>query len=137
MRPPNSQPIIDGVRTATITTRLHGWQRAPVHVVAAPAGGRGDAIVDLPLTVRRATAADEGAVARLAALDSAEIPSGPLLLAESNGELRAALSLTDGQTIADPFHATAAITDLLASVISMGPPRPAGLRRLGRSRRRP
>lgn len=60
-------------------------------------------------------------MARLAALDSAPVPPGPLLLAESDGELRAALSLTDGLTIADPFHPTAAIVDLLATVAVPGP----------------
>ena len=60
-----------------------------------------------PLTIRFATDEDEGAVHRLAALDSARVPRGLLALAEERGELRAALSLTDGSAIADPFHRTA------------------------------
>jgi hypothetical protein len=78
-------------------------------VRARPAG----AVTDTPITIRRATELDETALARLAALDSAPVPANPVLIAESNGQLRAALSLNDGTTIADPFHATAAIVELL------------------------
>jgi hypothetical protein len=67
-----------------------------------------------PITIRPAYADDEIAVARLAALDSADrIPATPLLLAEVDGELRAALSLRDGSSIADPFHRTLHIVALL------------------------
>jgi hypothetical protein len=125
------------MRTATITAPGHRMWTAPIHVAAGPAGRPGEALVDLPLTVRRATAVDEPALARLAALDSAEIPPGPLLLAESNGELRAALSVIDGRAIADPFHPTAAIVDLLASVSAPEPRRRGRPWRLRRSRNRP
>jgi hypothetical protein len=50
---------------------------------------------------------------RLAALDSAELLEQPALVAEVDGELRAALSLRDGAVIADPFHRTEALVDLL------------------------
>lgn len=64
------------------------------------------------ITIRPAYADDELALSRLAALDSADVvPARPLLLAEVDGELRAALSLRDGSNIADPFFPTA---DLLA-----------------------
>src|SRR5437764_4881296 len=57
---------------------------------------------------------DEFALNRLATLDSSDGPPlRPLLLAEVDGELRAALSLRDGSEIADPFHSTAAIVALL------------------------
>ena len=59
------------------------------------------------LTIRFATDEDERAVVRLAALDSARVPCGLLVLAELHGELLAALSLTDGGAIADPFRRTA------------------------------
>jgi hypothetical protein len=66
------------------------------------------------ITVRPAYADDRVALERLAALDSAEFaPAAPLLLAEVDGQLRAALSLEDGTVIADPFHPSLALIDLL------------------------
>jgi hypothetical protein len=65
------------------------------------------------ITIRPAYADDELAVTRLAALDSAELPAEPLLLAEADGELRVVLSLSDGSVIADPFAPT---TQLVALV---------------------
>jgi hypothetical protein len=67
-----------------------------------------------PVTIRPATRDDHLGLMMLAALDSAEAPpSGRLLLAEVDGELRAALSLDDGSAIADPFHPTLHILELL------------------------
>lgn len=63
--------------------------------------------------LRHATAADTDGLRDLAALDSAPTLNGPILVAEEQGELRAALSLSDGRTVADPFHPTAALVDLL------------------------
>ena len=66
------------------------------------------------ITIRRAYADDELALVRLAALDSADgLPAGPMLLAEVDGELRAALSLQDGSSIADPFSRTVELLELL------------------------
>ena len=66
------------------------------------------------ITIRPEYPDDELTLHRLAALDSAEgLPSRPLLLAEVDGELRVALSLSDGTAIADPFFPTAAILALL------------------------
>ena len=56
---------------------------------------------------------DAQALARLAALDSAAVPSAPLLLAEADGVLRAALSTADGTAIADPFYRSARLVTLL------------------------
>jgi hypothetical protein len=68
------------------------------------------------ITIRPAYADDQLALLRLAALDSADAPpEHPLLLAEINGELRVALSLSDGSAIADPFFPTAGILALLRS----------------------
>jgi hypothetical protein len=50
---------------------------------------------------------------RLASLNTAPVPDGPLLLAEVDGELRAALALADGSAIADPFHPTLGLLELL------------------------
>lgn len=65
------------------------------------------------VTIRHAFPDDGLAVLRLAVLDSSEPPSQPLLVAEVDGELRAALSLRDGGVIADPFRRTDALVDLL------------------------
>jgi hypothetical protein len=66
------------------------------------------------ITIRPEYPDDELALIRLAALDSADAaPRRPLLLAEVDGELRAAVSVSDGSAIADPFHPTAAIVELL------------------------
>jgi hypothetical protein len=66
------------------------------------------------ITIRPEYPDDEMALIRLAALDSSDAPPArPLLLAEVDGQLRAALSLRDGGTIADPFRHTAAIVALL------------------------
>ncbi|WP_445147626.1 hypothetical protein [Baekduia sp. Peel2402] len=65
------------------------------------------------VTLRAARPNDAPDVARLAALDSRRVPSGPLLLAEENGILRAALSTTSGATVADPFAPTEHLIALL------------------------
>ena len=66
------------------------------------------------ITIRPAYADDRESLYRLSVLDSAPgVPAGPLLIAEIDGELRAALSLTDGSAIADPFFPTADIVELL------------------------
>jgi hypothetical protein len=67
----------------------------------------------LNVTVRRARPADESGLARLAALDSAKPPRGPILVAEVDSRLLAALPLGAGRPIADPFEPTAEIVALL------------------------
>jgi hypothetical protein len=75
------------------------------------------------ITIRPASAEDEGALARLAALDSADVlPPAPRVIAEVDGELRAAVSLWDGSAIADPFFPTADVLALLRARAG----RPAG-----------
>jgi hypothetical protein len=59
------------------------------------------------------TAADERALAHLAALDSAEELRGPVLTARVDGKMRAAVSLLERRAIADPFAPTAALVELL------------------------
>jgi hypothetical protein len=65
------------------------------------------------LTLRFGSTADEDTLARLAALDSSKPPAYPVLLAEVDGQLLAALGLSDGTAVADPFHPTADLLDLL------------------------
>jgi len=66
-----------------------------------------------PLVIRLATAGDQEALKRLSELDSRPTPTGATLIAEHRGSLVAAVSLQDGEQIADPFIPTADITDLL------------------------
>lgn len=88
------------------------------------------------ITIRPAYADDHLAIQRLAALDSAErTPSRPLLLAEVNGEPRAALSLLDGSFVADPFFPTLHLVALLRTHAAATAPPPARIgRRLHRLR---
>ena len=65
------------------------------------------------VTVRMAVDDDARALARLAALDSAAMPVGPTLVAEIDGEAAAALPLTGGAPVADPFRRTSAALQLL------------------------
>jgi hypothetical protein len=65
------------------------------------------------ITVRRSTPADQRALERLAALDSAPTPSGPALVAVADSRMLAALPLGSGRPIADPFEPTAAVVALL------------------------
>jgi hypothetical protein len=65
------------------------------------------------ITITHSTAADSEDVWRLALLDDRRAPAGPALLAYVDGELRAAVGLVDGQAIADPFHPTAELVEML------------------------
>lgn len=64
-------------------------------------------------TLRLSRPADARALEELAQLDCARPLHGPHLVAEVGGTLRAAISLTDGVVIADPFHRTTAMVELL------------------------
>jgi hypothetical protein len=63
--------------------------------------------------IRHATAADEQDLRRLAELDSQRPFSGPALVGELDGSPAAAVSLTDGRLIADPFQRTSLLAQLL------------------------
>jgi hypothetical protein len=65
------------------------------------------------VTIRLASAADEQHLLRLAALDSAELPQGTLLLAEIDHGVVAAVALTGGAVVADPFRRTTDVVALL------------------------
>jgi hypothetical protein len=66
------------------------------------------------VTLRLATGDDDEAIARLAALYDRPLPSSPLLLAEVDGELHAALTLTGAHELMEPYLPTAALVELLA-----------------------
>jgi hypothetical protein len=63
--------------------------------------------------IRAARGSDGGALHRLAGLDSARVPAGDLLVAETDGALVAAYAPATGATIADPFRHTAEVVELL------------------------
>jgi hypothetical protein len=63
--------------------------------------------------IRAARGSDGVALGRLAALDSANVPAGELLVAETDGALVAAHAPATGATIADPFRHTAQVVELL------------------------
>ena len=63
--------------------------------------------------IRSATPADRQAVERLALLDSTAPLAGEALVAEVDGELRAALSLSSRRPVSDPFRPNAHVVALL------------------------
>jgi hypothetical protein len=64
------------------------------------------------VTIRPAQS-DEPALRRLAQLDSSQVPSPPVLVAEVEGQPVAAISLATGDAIADPFSRTLELRALL------------------------
>lgn len=56
---------------------------------------------------------DLTALQRLAQLDSTRLSAGPHVVAEVGGRMRAAYSLNEQRAIADPFHPTAELVELL------------------------
>jgi hypothetical protein len=66
-----------------------------------------------PITIRRSTTGDAADIARIAALDSGRAPEGTAMLAFVGGELRAVMPLDGGRPLADPFHRTAELIELL------------------------
>jgi hypothetical protein len=81
-----------------------------------------------PITIRRATEDDARALDRLARLDSRRLPAGPHLIALADDVPVAAISLSSGQTVANPFAATDAVVTLLNErAAHLGGERPAAL----------
>jgi hypothetical protein len=79
----------------------------PPPALAGQMGGRS------LITIRVALPGDREALTRLAAVADRRLPPPPLLVAESDGELLAALSSHDGEAVTDPFRATADLVALL------------------------
>lgn len=65
------------------------------------------------VTVRMADREDVRALRRLAELDSAIAPTGPVVVAQTGGEILAAIPVAGGPAIADPFRRTAALVEML------------------------
>ncbi len=86
--------------------------------------------INSAMTIRRmdVTDADQAALARLAELDSGAELEGPVLGAEVEGRLLAAISIETGEVIADPFSRTSELRALLklrAAQLDAPPRRPA------------
>ena len=81
------------------------------------------------IIIRASTKADLPEVAQLAALDSRRAPAGDVLLAYVDHELRAAVDLDSGDAVADPFHHTADLVELLQARVELVSPQRARVRR--------
>ena len=90
--------------------------------------------------IRAARGSDGSALERLAALDSATVPAGSLLVAEADGRVVAAIASSTGEAIADPFLPTADVIALLqlraAGARPHGRRTPTGRRTPARRRQR-
>jgi hypothetical protein len=76
-----------------------------------------------PLVLRPATSVDSPDLERLAALDSARPLDGEVMLAYAGGEVRAALSLETGRSVADPFYPSLELVRLLEAAVGSTPRR--------------
>ena len=65
------------------------------------------------IIIRHSTEVDGAELERLAALDSQTVPAGESLLAYVGDELRAAVPLKGRGALADPFHLTGDVVELL------------------------
>ena len=65
------------------------------------------------ITVRPYLPDDRRSLERLAALDDRRVPAQPVMLAEVDGRLVAALSECTGEAVADPFEPTAHLVEML------------------------
>jgi hypothetical protein len=89
------------------------------------------------MIIRRTTPGDTTALLQLAALDDAHALQGDTLVAEVDGQIHAAIDLSDGRAIADPFRHTAELVDLLRMRATQltEPAKPAKRRSRGLTRR--
>ncbi|MDQ3759911.1 MAG: hypothetical protein M3331_08235 [Actinomycetota bacterium] len=65
------------------------------------------------ITIRTARTEDMSEIARVAGRDTHELPMQPLLVAQVGEDVRAAISLKDGAFVADPFHRTSELVQML------------------------
>lgn len=72
-----------------------------------------DTVTDMPITIRPAYPDDASALRRLAELDSSIVPREPLIVAEVDGGIQVAVSMSDLSAIANPFVPSAHVVDLV------------------------
>lgn len=96
-----------------------------------------DTATSSQITIRRMdfSDADRRTLARLAQLDSRPQPHGAVLGAEVEGRLVAAISVDNGDVVADPFSATGELRTLLELRVAQLRRRPAKRIRGIRNRR--
>jgi hypothetical protein len=87
------------------------------------------------VTVRQARPTDARQLAELAVLDSAALPQGDLVVAQIGDRIVAALPLDGGRPIADPFHRTAALVQVLELRARQLRPETRGAHRAGLAER--
>jgi hypothetical protein len=93
--------------------RLYGVVAALARPERHGGGSAGAQVGPRDVRIRDAFGDDAVAVQRLAALNRRPVPPGALIVADDDGEIRAAVSLRDGATIADPRQPTGALVELL------------------------
>ena len=72
-----------------------------------------DELPEDAVLVRRARATDAASIRTLAYLDDRRLSDGPFLVAEIAGDVIAAMSMSSGQIVADPFRRTRDAEELL------------------------
>ena len=65
------------------------------------------------VTIRELAGGDSNSLRELTERDTARVPQGDVVGAERDGRLMAAISLTSGDVVADPFFPTADLVALL------------------------
>lgn len=102
-------------RTALAQAKADDLRRAADrHRLARLASQSGPALAaDRSVTLRFGAPVDDKAIAQLAELDSSRPPRHPVLLAEVDGQVLAAIALSDDSVVANPFYRTADLIDLL------------------------
>ena len=121
------------------TERLRDAARRRDLRPAAPVGR------EAAVCIRLAGEGDAAALKRLAELEGRTLPAGDALVAAIDGRVLAAIGVTGGDTLADPFRHTAGLVDQLtdarAHMLGLSPGRSrslrARLRRLGGGRSAP
>jgi hypothetical protein len=66
------------------------------------------------ISIRLAGHDEDAAIERLAQLSERPVPAGRSLVAEVDGEVRAALPLASGPMLVDPFHPSSEVLELLS-----------------------
>jgi len=66
------------------------------------------------IVIREARTSDAAAIERLARLSDRRSPAAPLLVAEVDGEVLAAVPIAGGRSLTNPFAVTVDVSELLA-----------------------